>query len=122
MKDFEITKIGPPEQWLIEAAADIGLDFSELTHEVTSSFITHVFKQHGNEKSEKARGQIAVTHADFTKIPDIVKAPDFTIIGIKRDGETLISYSKKYEDNTAIYYEEVLTGKKAKRYEARRCL
>jgi hypothetical protein len=108
------TIIGKPAQWLIEAAASIGLDFSELTHEVTNSFIAHVFKQHGNEKSERARGQIAVTQADITKIPGIVKDPDCAIIGIKRDSETLIAYSKKYENNTVIYYEEVLTGKKSK--------
>ena len=114
MKDFEVTKIGKPEQWLINAAADIGLDISGLTHEVTNSFITHVFKQHGNEKSERARGQIAVTQTDIAKISGLVKAPDYTIIGIKRASETLIAYSKKYENNTVIYYEEVLTGKKSK--------
>ena len=43
-----------------------------------------------------------------------MKTPDYTIIGIKRDKETLIAYSKKYDDNTVIYYEEVLSGKKSK--------
>ena len=114
MKGFEITKIGRPEQWLIDAAADIGFDFSGLIHEVTNSFIMHVLKQHGNDKSERARGQIAVTQADIAKIPGIVKTPDYTIIGIKRDSETLIAYSKKCDNNTVIYYEEVLTGKKSK--------
>ncbi len=114
MNEFKKTTIGKPAQWLIEAAAEIGLDVSGLAHEVTNSFIDHVFKQHGNEKSERARGQIAVTQDDIAKIPGIVKEPDYAIIGIRRDGETLIAYSKKYENNTAIYYEEVLTGKKNK--------
>jgi len=86
VNQFNKTVIGKPSKWLIEAAAAIGLDISDLTHEVTSGFIAHVFKQHGNEKSERARGQIAVTQADIAKIPGI----------------------------TAIYYEEVLTGKKSK--------
>ena len=112
MKGFEITKIGSPEQWLIEAAAEIGLDFSGLTHEVTNSFITHVFKQHGNEKSERARGQIAVTQADIAKIPDIVKNPDYAVIGIRRCDEIIIAYAKRHEDGTTIYYEEILIGRK----------
>ena len=47
---FQKTTIGKPQQWLIEAAAEIGIDVSGLTHEVTNSFITHVFKQHGDDK------------------------------------------------------------------------
>jgi len=114
MDSFQKTTIGKPEKWLIEAAACIGLEIAGFTHEVTDNFKSHVFKQHGNEISEKARGQIAVTQSDIAKIPNIVKTPDFTIIGIKRDSETLIAYSKKYDNNTVIYYEEVLTGKKSK--------
>jgi hypothetical protein len=108
------TAIGTPAQWLIEAAASIGLDITGLAHEVTDSFISHVFKQHGDEKTERARGQVAVTSADIGRISDIVKTPDCAIIGIRRDSETLIAYAKKYDNNTTIYYEEVLTGKKNK--------
>jgi hypothetical protein len=111
---FVITKIGGPEQWLIEAAASVGLDFSALTHEITSHFANHGTKRHGNAEAEKAQGQIAVTAADIDRIPDIVKTPDCAIIGIKRRGETLIAYSKQIEDGTAIYYEEVLDSKKNK--------
>ncbi|MDR0494703.1 MAG: hypothetical protein LBG95_03645 [Treponema sp.] len=114
MKDSVITKIGPPEQWLIEAATEIGLDLSGLSHEVTNSFITHIIKQHGDEKSERARGQIAVTQADIAQIPDIVKAPDYAVIGIKRSGETINAYAKRHEDNTTVYYEEILIGRKNK--------
>jgi hypothetical protein len=106
--------IGKPEQWLIEAAASIGLDFAGLTHEVTDSFISHAFKEHGDEKTGRARGQVAVTLADIGRISDIVKTPDCAIIGIKRDSENLIAYTKKYENGTTIYYEEVLIGKKNK--------
>ena len=112
MKDFDITKIGRPEQWLIDAAADIGLNFSGLTNEVSNSFITHVFKQHGNEKSERARGQIAVTQADIAQIPGIVKNPDYAVIGIRRSGEIINAYAKRHKDGTTIYYEEMLIGRK----------
>jgi hypothetical protein len=38
MNRLEVTKIGNPEPWLIEAAASIGLDYSGLTHEITNHF------------------------------------------------------------------------------------
>jgi hypothetical protein len=111
---FDITKVGKPEQWLIEAAASIDLDISALTHEITTYFINHDIKRHGNVEAEKAQGQVAVTSSDIDRIPDIVKTPDCAIIGIKRHEETLIAYSKRFEDGTVIYYEEVLNSKKNK--------
>jgi len=44
---FHKTTIGKPKKWLIEAAADIGLNYSELSHEVTNHFKNHVLKRHG---------------------------------------------------------------------------
>jgi hypothetical protein len=114
MNKLEITEIGSPEPWLIEAAASIGLDFAGLTHEVTNYFENHGLNRHGNARSEKAQGQSPITAVDITRIPEIVKNPDITIIGIKRRGETLIAYSKKFSDGTILYYEEVLNSKRNK--------
>jgi hypothetical protein len=111
---FGITRIGRPEPWLIGAAASIGIDVSGLVHEITTYFINHGIKKHGNTGVEKARGQIAVSAADIKRIPDIVKNPDCAIIGIKRHDEILIAYAKGIENGTAIYYEEVLNSKKNK--------
>jgi hypothetical protein len=112
VRHFEVTEIGKPDPWLIEAAASIGLDFSGLTHEVTNYFENHALKEHGNEAAENARGQLPITPADTERIPDIVKNPDITIIGINRHGIPLIAYSKKYEDGTILYLEEVLNSKR----------
>jgi hypothetical protein len=111
---FGATKIGKPEPWLIEAAASIGIDVSRLTHEITTYFVNHGIKKHGNIRAEEARGQVAITSADIERIPDIVQTPDCAIIGIKRHEEILIAYSKRLDDGTAIYYEEVLDSKKNK--------
>jgi hypothetical protein len=116
---FIKTVIGVPEPWLIEAAASIGLDLTGLTHETTNYFINHGMKRHGNAETEKAQGQLSVTLSDIERIPAIVKAPDCAIIGIKRYGETLIAYSKKFEDWTVIYYEEILNSKKNKALRSR---
>ena len=74
MNPFHKTTIGRPKKWLIDAAADIGLDYSELSHEVTNDFKAHVEKRHG-------QGVLAITDKDFEKIPEIIRKPDLAIIG-----------------------------------------
>ena len=108
------TSIGKPEKWLIEAAATIALDFSELTHETTNDFVIHTIKQHGNIENEKSRGQLPVTIKDIEQIPEIVKNPDCAIIGIKKYREILNAYLKRNTDCSIIYIEEILNGKKNK--------
>jgi hypothetical protein len=114
MNELLITEIGKPEPWRIEAAASIGLDLAGLVHEVTNYFINHSIKKHGEKTIERARGQLPVTLADIARIPDILKNPDYALVGIKRHGETIIAYSKKLENGTAFYYEEVLNSKRNK--------
>lgn len=114
MNNFKVEKIGKPRKWLIDAAAEIGLDFSRLTHEVTNYFVNHIIKEHSSETGERARGQLSITVADISRIPDIVKNPDTAIVGITRYGIPLIAYSKKYADSTILYLEEVLNSKRNK--------
>jgi hypothetical protein len=114
MKLFEKKVVGRPKRWLVEAAREAGLDISGLNHEVTNYFIDHSIKRHGNAETERNQGQMPVAVADFDLIPDIVKAPDFAIINIRRNRDTLIAYSKKIERDTVIYYEEVLNSKRNK--------
>jgi len=114
VNNFEFHEIGKPAQWLIEAAASIGLDFTGLTHEVTGDFITHCKKQHGNEKIEKSRGQLPVTDVDIEILPEIVKNPDCVIIGIKKYGQLFNAYLKAATAGTIIYYEEILNSKRNK--------
>jgi hypothetical protein len=88
---LDITVIGPPEPWLIEAAASIGLDYSAFTHEVTDHFKNHVINRHGNPAKH---GAATVTNTDFDRIPAIVKAPDMAIIGAIRQGNPYNDYIK----------------------------
>ena len=103
MNPFHKTTIGKPRKWLIEAAADIGLDYSELTHEVTNHFKTHVEKRHG-------KGALAITEKDFEKIPEIIRKPDLAIIGIKRKGGIRNVYVKRESGLTYLYYDEMLNS------------
>jgi hypothetical protein len=101
------TAIGKPEQWLIEAAASIGLDYSRLTHEITNHFKRHVIKRHG-------QGLLAITKEDFEKIPAIVKSPDMAIVGAIREGALINAYVKTETEATYLYIEEVLDSNRNK--------
>ena len=103
MNPFHKTTIGKPKKWLIEAAAEIGLDYSELSHEVTNHFKDHVIKKHG-------KGALAITDKDFEKIPEIIRSPDLAIIGIKRKGRSRNVYVKRESGQTYLYYDEMLNG------------
>jgi hypothetical protein len=111
VNSLDITVIGPPEPWLIEAAASIGLDYSALTHEVTDHFKNHVINRHGNPAKH---GAATVTNTDFDRIPAIVKAPDMAIIGAIRRGNPYNVYIKIEKDMTYLYFDEVMNSKRNK--------
>jgi hypothetical protein len=108
---FEIIPIGKPARWLVEAALEIGLDVSGLTHEITSELKIHVMKRHG---SPEVAGAMAITGADFERIPDIVSAPDHAVIGAVRKGALMNAYAKAYGGATYLYFDEVLRSRKNK--------
>jgi len=100
---FHKTTIGKPKKWLIEAAASVGLDYSELSHEVTNYFKEHVIKRHG-------QGELPITEKDFEKIPAIVRNPDMAIIGTIRKGAVVNVYVKMETGITYLYFDEVLNS------------
>ena len=114
MNIFNKIVVTKPQEWLIEAASSIGLDYSELTHEVTDDFVTHCKNEHGNTEIEKARGQLPIVPADFELISDIVKNPNCAIIGFKKFGQTFNAYLKRGANGSVIYYEVVLNSKRNK--------
>lgn len=101
-------------EWLSDNAEKVGIDIKNLPHQITTDFITHTLKSHGNSKSENSRGNVAVTKEDFSHIADIVSEPTFALFGVKRDGQDRIIYVKDLDDGTALYFEEILTGNKNK--------
>jgi hypothetical protein len=113
-KPFEKESIGKAAEWLINSTEEIGIDVKEFEHEVTNYFVNHVLKRHGDPKTEESLRQIAVREEDFNNIEDIVKNPDYAIIGAKRNGEDVLFYAKRMEDGSIVYLEEILNGKKNK--------
>jgi hypothetical protein len=108
---FEVTEIGRPEPWLIEAAASVGLDFSGFVHETTNQFRDHVINRHGDPA---LHGAATVTDEDFSRIPGIIHAPDMAVIGAKRKRALYTVYVKAEAGITYIYFEQILDSRKNK--------
>ncbi|MFP3091489.1 hypothetical protein LQZ21_14320 [Treponema sp. TIM-1] len=111
MQPFVRTEIGKPEQWLIEAGAAIGLNFSVFIHETTNQFRDHVLNRHGDPA---IHGTATVINEDFSRIPSIIQKPDMAIIGVKRKGATYIVYVKTESNVTYLYFEQILNSRRNK--------
>jgi len=109
---FDKVTIGKAEKWLVDAAKKVGLDIDGFKHEITNDFVSHVRKHHAHEKFEAERGQVAIKEADFGRIPKLIKAPDYAIVGARRDNKNFLIYAKKTADGTMLYFEEILAGRK----------
>ncbi|MGN0024971.1 MAG: anti-CBASS protein Acb1 family protein [Candidatus Avelusimicrobium sp.] len=90
-----------------------GLDLAGFVHQLTAGGIRHIFKSHGDEHTEKARGQLPVTKEDILLIPNITG--DFDEVALakeKSEGRAVLIYKKKIGD--MYFYYETVGGKKNK--------
>jgi hypothetical protein len=55
-----------------------------------------------------------ITGADFERIPNIVKNPDYAVIGAIRKETLLNAYAKVDDGATYLYFEEVLKSRRNK--------
>ena len=107
MNIFQKIVITKPQKWLVEAASSIGLDYSELSHEVTIYFLEHVIKRHN-------QGNLAITEGDYKKLLGIVIAPDMAIIGATRGNKIFNAYTKRTDGATYLYFDEVMNSNRNK--------
>ena len=84
-----------------------GLDYAHLYHEVTLCFLQHVIKRHG-------QGELAIVEKDYKKIPRILKSPDLAVIGAIRKDKTFNVYAKRIENETFLFFDEVMDSKRNK--------
>lgn len=105
--------LGSVSDWLVEASKAAGLDLAGYQHILDGSAVRHIFKQHGNERAERARGQVAITADDLNNLPQVVGAPDRVVLGTSnRLGNDQVAFIKKMEDGSVLYLEEVRTKRK----------
>ena len=97
--------------------ANSGIEVDETwVHSFESSAVAHNQKHHGNDKTEAARGQIAITSDDYTRIPEILetydkvsKSPNKT----KGTENEVIIYEKAFDDGYVYYLEEKRDNRKS---------
>ena len=88
-----------------------GINISDkYNHVIDNHAIAHTLKKHGGA-TEKKRGQIPITEADFDKVADIVENYDGISIEKSKRGDNVIVYRKGYSDGTVIFVEEQRTGR-----------
>lgn len=96
-----------------QEASRAGLSIAGFNHAIDGSAIRRTFTNHGNDKTERSRGQLAVTDADIEAIPDLIDAPDKVVYGLKnKAGRDMVVYLKAMPDGSTLSLEEVRTGKK----------
>ena len=91
----------------------IGLDLNGYEHNITNTDVIHIYKEHGNEKTEAFMGQRAVTSKDILLIPEITKNYDDVILSPrtpKTSQNKVIIYRKQIGDE--FVYLETIGGKK----------
>ncbi|MBP3514285.1 MAG: DUF1073 domain-containing protein [Elusimicrobiaceae bacterium] len=104
-------EVSPKEAARLNSAT--GLDLTGFIHQLTAGGIRHIFKSHGDEKTEKARGQLPITHEDIFLIPQITGDFDeVTLAKEKSEGRSVLIYKKKIGD--MYFYYETVGGKKNK--------
>ena len=76
--------------------------------------VRHIYKHHGNEKTEQARGQIAIRKQDFLHIPGIISDYAFILQDIRYQSKTAVLYAKHDIDGTYIYIEQISKRRRRK--------
>lgn len=88
-----------------------GIDTLNRAEKITAFDIKHMLNQHGNEKIEKAKGQLPIGKEDILKIPDVIENYDNIVKGNlnkdKNGTHQTVRFIKQY-DNHTLYVVEVV--------------
>jgi hypothetical protein len=82
-------------------------DQNAFSHRLTSYELRHIYKNHGDRKSEKQAGNIAICVEDLLKIPNILLNPVYMIEKIKVSGVYHTLYAQYDNQGTYIYIEQI---------------
>lgn len=97
---------------LVKMLGDMGAIVDEsYRHVIDNNAIRHILKTHGG-KSEILRGQIPITQRDMYRIPTIFSEYDTINIDNNRREQTLVIYTKTFDDGVLFYVEEIRLGRR----------
>lgn len=109
-KELIIGKVNKRQAEAIKSVMNVDLLGKERF--LDTSTIRHIIKQHGSEKTEASRGQVAINLDDFELIPEIVeKATNINYLGKNNLNQDVFEYRKKIK-NTYVVIEAVRLSKK----------
>lgn len=108
------------ERTLGRVASDQAREIERLTgvsvrgfdYSLDVSGARHAFKSHGNDATERARGQRGIDLADTARLPEVLNDPDsITLGGVSDSGETVVTFARRYGAET-YFAEMVLRGQR----------
>jgi len=90
------------------------VDVAQFDFALDRISVTNSQRKHGNEKTEAARGQRAVTTADYRLLPQLVDAPDaVSDAGTSREnGLPLVEYRKRFGSEDLVGVFEIREGRR----------
>ncbi|MDR2428230.1 MAG: hypothetical protein LBD62_00310 [Candidatus Margulisbacteria bacterium] len=110
-KEKSYRKIDKQEAEKIKTAT--GLNIEGYTHKIINEDFAHIYKRHGNPKTQEQFGQVAVTKDDLKLIPEITKNYDSVSLSLETsESRPVLVYIKKFGNE--YYYLETVGGKKTK--------
>ncbi len=101
-----------PNEQIENLKQQTGKDLSGFKRMVDSYSIKHIFKNHGNPKTEATRGQIAVTKKDIENLPTLLAETNKSKLdGLNRLGREVIKHEKKKHTNILLLRKYALKTK-----------
>jgi hypothetical protein len=83
----------------IEIMKLTGVETEGCERIMDTQYIRHSIRNHGHVKTEKSRGQIAISLDDFELVPDIISNPDtIKYLGKNSLKQDVIEYKKRIND------------------------
>ena len=118
-----IQKKGGPERLYMGTIPDsaaqtildsTGVDVAGYSAILPGDSVQHIVRNHGNVKTEEARGNQAVTEEDIALIPHVISAPDSVVLSDRADvlGRPVLLISKQI-GNTYVTAQAVTDGRHA---------
>ena len=118
-----IQKRGGPERLYMGTIPDsaaqtildsTGVDVAGYSAILPGDSVQHIVRNHGNERTEAARGNQAVTEEDIALIPQVISSPDSVVLSDRPDvlGRPVLLISKQI-GNTYVTAQAVTDGRHA---------
>ncbi len=99
-----------------DVSSIVGYDVGERDFIITNDDVKHIFDHHGDEKAERAKGNLPITSISFDVLTDVVQNPSAIYKGHiennAADGRMGIVFEKTFDNGTVVYIQFDNAGRK----------